>query len=120
MAVDPISLSASIITVANTGFSVGKFLLDRYSSYRNAPDEVLEIAHEVNICGTLMTPLGDKLKTGSVRYNVQFQRSVEGLISNVRTTHQLSSNGTYLTHRNLVRKDIQENTHTHTGERHFR
>lgn len=83
MAVDPLSLSASIVGLAETGFSLGKLLVNVFRTYKNAPEEVLEIAHEVNICCQLMAPFGERLKDGSARYNASFQESVEWLVKNV-------------------------------------
>jgi len=82
---EPVSLAASIVTLTDTGFSVGKLLLDTYSSYRNAPQEVLEIAHEVNICCSLMASMGEQLRTCSVQYSAEFQQSVAWLLQNVGT-----------------------------------
>jgi hypothetical protein len=79
---EPISLAASVIEVTNTGFALGKFLNETWLSYKNAPAEVLEIAHDVTICCELMTPLGEQLKTGSAYYTSRFQEAVEGLVKN--------------------------------------
>lgn len=84
MALDPISLSASIIALAEAGFAVGRFLSDTFKSYKNAPEDILEIAHEVNICSTLMGSLGEKLKDAALRYSESFRESVEYLVKNVR------------------------------------
>lgn len=81
---EPFSLATAIVELTKTGIALGKFLNDTWLSYRNAPAEVLEIAHEVTICCELMTPLGEQLKTGSVRYTSRFQEAVEGLVKNVR------------------------------------
>ena len=78
-----IGLAASIIELTNAGFSLGKFLNETWLSYQNAPTEVLEIAAEVSICCELMTPLGEQLKVGSVKYTSKFQSSVEALVKNV-------------------------------------
>ena len=80
---EPFSLAVSIVGLAETGFSVSKFLNETYGSYRNAPEELLEVAHEVTICSQLMTPLGERLKTRSMKYNPEFQTSVEWLVKNV-------------------------------------
>ena len=80
---ESISLAAGIIELTNTGFSLGKFLNETWLAYKNAPAEVLEIAHEVTICCELMTPLGEQLKSGSVHYTSKFQEAVEGLVKNV-------------------------------------
>ena len=80
---EPISLAASIIELSNEGCSVYKFLNETWLSYKNAPAEVLEIAHGVNICCELMTPLVEQLKAGSVKYTSRFQASIEGLVKNV-------------------------------------
>ena len=80
---DPVSLSASVLTLANAGLSISKFLKKTYSSYRGAPKEVLKIAHEVNICSHLMRPFAEKLKDRSLHYNPAFQTDVEYLVQNV-------------------------------------
>lgn len=80
---DPASLALGVLSASETAFSVTKFLTTTWSSYRNAPEEVLEIAHEVNICRCLMTPLGEQLKDGSLRYSDDFRISVEHLVENV-------------------------------------
>ena len=82
---DPMSLALGVASASETAFSVSKFLTSTWRSYRNAPEEVLEIAHEVNICRCLMTPFGERLKAGSTHYNTQFQSNVLALIENVGT-----------------------------------
>lgn len=84
MAADPISLSASIITLADTATSVGKFVLETFKTYKFAPEDLLEIAHDINICSTLMVPFGERLQSHAVEYNASFQESVEFLVKNVR------------------------------------
>jgi hypothetical protein len=79
---EPIALAASVIEVTNTGFALGKFLNETWLSYRNAPAEVLEIAHDVTICCELMSPLGEQLKTASAYYTSRFKEAVEGLVKN--------------------------------------
>jgi hypothetical protein len=78
-----LGVAASVIELINTGFELGKFLDNTYHDYRNAPTEVLEIATEVNICCELMQPLGEQLKTGSVRYTKRFENSVKALVQNL-------------------------------------
>ena len=80
---EPFSLATGIVEPTHAGFALGKFLNDTWLSYKNAPAEVLEIAHEVTICCELMTPLGDQLKTGSISYTSKFQEAVERLVKNV-------------------------------------
>ena len=87
---EPFSLATGIVQLSQAGFALGKFLNDTWLSYKNAPTEVLEIAHEVTICCELMSPLGEQLKSSSVRYTSRFQEAVEGLVKNVSYAEELS------------------------------
>ena len=84
-----IGLAASVIELTNTAFSVGKFLNETWLAYKNAPTEVLEIAHEVTLCYELMKPFGEQLKTSCVAYKPEFQQAVEWLVKNV--SHMLTT-----------------------------
>ena len=86
---EPLSLATGIVELSQAGLALGKFLNVTWLSYKNAPAEVLEIAHEVTICCELMNLLGEQLKSSSVRYNFKFQEAVEGLVKNVSYAREM-------------------------------
>lgn len=85
MAAEPISLATSILALTESGFSLGKTLLDALRSYQNAQEDIAEISHEVNVCSTLMRSFGERLMNGAVTYSEGFQEDLENLVENVRS-----------------------------------
>ena len=76
---EPISLAAGIVELTNTGFSLGKFLNETCLSYKNAPTEVLEIAHDVIVKTTTSAKGGlTTLKSPSQHPKSHFAEIREG------------------------------------------
>ncbi|KAF2724848.1 hypothetical protein K431DRAFT_134132 [Polychaeton citri CBS 116435] len=82
---DPFSIATGIIGLAETGTALASFLTDKYRAYRDAPEQILEIAHEVEFCAGLISVFeegierragdGEKVGAGS-----RFERDAGNLV----------------------------------------
>ena len=72
--------SATVTSLAETGFTAARSLNHAYETYKNAPNEVLDLASELNVCCTLMLSLADCLDDSLVKWNAEYS---EKLLQNV-------------------------------------
>jgi hypothetical protein len=80
---DPFSITVGVVGLADAGTTLAGFLTDKYKSYRDAPELILEIAHEVEFCAGLVDMFGSSLDRPGVKYPERFVRDAKGLVERV-------------------------------------
>ena len=84
---DPFSITVGAVGLADAGTSLAGFLTDKYRSYRDAPELILEVAHEVEFCAGLVDMFADSVDRADVGGKVpkKFVKDARGLVERVRT-----------------------------------
>jgi len=89
---DPFSVTVGIVGVVDGGLSLAGMLKEKISAYRNAENEIMELAHEVDLATNLIDMVGINLDSQqNLPKNVVKQS--KRLVSDVRSTiHFLTTN----------------------------
>ena len=58
---DPFSITVGIVGLVDGGLSLSKELKGKIVTFRHAEQEVLELAHEIDLCVTLLDVFGQSL-----------------------------------------------------------
>jgi len=77
---DPFSIMVGVVGLADAGTSLAGFLTDKYKTYRDAPELILEIAHEVEFCAGLVDMFGSNLDRPGAEYPERFVRDAKNLV----------------------------------------
>lgn len=77
---DPFSITVGVVGLADAGTSLAGFLTDKYKTYRDAPELILEIAHEVEFCAGLVDMFGTNLDRPGAEYPERFVRDAKNLV----------------------------------------
>ena len=80
---EPISSLSACLSVADAGVSVAKILKTTYKNYKGAEREILDVAHELEICRGLIIPFGEHLEARTGNYPDTIKNSVQHLIIRV-------------------------------------
>ncbi|KAI9665532.1 MAG: hypothetical protein M1831_001674 [Alyxoria varia] len=78
---DPLSLTTSIIALAETGTTLGKLIWDTCDSFRSARADMQDMAEEVDLITSLFAGLGSSMKRAPDLYSEEFRRMAKNLIS---------------------------------------
>lgn len=79
-AMDPFSIATGAVGLADAGTSLASFLTDKYKSYRDAPELILETANEVEFCAGLVDMFGSNLDRPGAEYPERFVRDAKNLV----------------------------------------
>lgn len=77
---DPFSITVGVVGLADAGTSLAGFLTEKYKTYRDAPELILEIAHEVEFCAGLVDMFGSNLDRPGAEYPEKFVRDAKNLV----------------------------------------
>lgn len=80
---DPLSITVGIIGVVDAGISLSERLKGRIDDYRNAEREVEELAHEIDLCTTLLDVFGESLDKPENAYPKNVARQTKRLVADV-------------------------------------
>jgi hypothetical protein len=80
---DPFSITVGIVGLADAGTNLAGWLTEKYKSYRDAPELLLEIAHEVEFCAGLVDMFGSSLDRPGVEHPKRFVRDAKVLVEKV-------------------------------------
>lgn len=83
---DPFSITVGIVGLVDGGLSLSKDLKNKIDDFKNAEREVIELAHEVDLCTTLLDVLGDSLDRPESAYPKNVVKQTRRLVEDVRTS----------------------------------
>ncbi|RMZ23039.1 hypothetical protein D0859_12929 [Hortaea werneckii] len=80
---DPFSITVGIVGLVDGGLSLSKDLKSKIDDFRNAEREVIELAHEIDLCTTLLDVLGDSLNGPENAYPKNIAKQTKRLVEDV-------------------------------------
>ena len=80
---DPFSLTVGIVGAVDGGLSLAEKLKGKIDDYRGAGREVEELAHEIDLCATLLDVLGDSLERPESAYPKNVVKQTWRLVGDV-------------------------------------
>lgn len=80
---DPFSITVGIVGLVDGGLSLSKDLKSKIDDFRNAEREVIELAHEIDLCTTLLDVLGDSLNGPENAYPKNIAKQTKRLVGDV-------------------------------------
>jgi len=80
---DPFSLTVGIIGLVDGGLSLSKELKEKIDDFRDAGREVIELAHEIDLCTTLLDVLGESLDRPENAYPKNVVKQTKRLVEDV-------------------------------------
>ncbi|KAK5738201.1 hypothetical protein LTR17_006231 [Elasticomyces elasticus] len=83
---DPFSITAGVIGVVDGGLSLSKMLVDRVQNFRRADEQIMELAHEVDLCNALLDELRPRLNLPRGSYPKNLVSVAEVLITRMSET----------------------------------
>ncbi|KAK3623027.1 hypothetical protein LTR56_021867 [Elasticomyces elasticus] len=83
---DPFSITAGVIGVVDGGLSLSKMLVDRVKDFNKAEEQIMELAHEVDLCSTLLDELRPRLNLPRGAYPKNLVSVAEVLITRMSET----------------------------------
>ncbi|KAK5682448.1 hypothetical protein LTS10_005576 [Elasticomyces elasticus] len=83
---DPFSITAGVIGVVDGGLSLSKMLVDRVQNFRRADEQIMELAHEVDLCNALLDELRPRLNLPRGSYPKNLVSVAELLITRMSET----------------------------------
>jgi len=81
---DPFSITVGIVGLVDGGLSLSKELKDKIDSFKDAGNEIIELAHEVDLCTTLVDVLGNGLDRPESVYPANVIKQTRWLVGDVR------------------------------------
>ncbi|RMY68921.1 hypothetical protein D0863_06802 [Hortaea werneckii] len=81
---DPFSITVGIVGLVDGGLSLSKDLKSKIDDFRNAEREVIELAHEIDLCTTLLDVLGDSLNEPENAYPKNIAKQTKRLVGDMR------------------------------------
>ncbi|RMX93470.1 hypothetical protein D0868_12839 [Hortaea werneckii] len=81
---DPFSITVGIVGLVDGGLSLSKDLKSKIDDFRNAEREVIELAHEIDLCTTLLDVLGDSLNGPENAYPKNIAKQTKRLVGDMR------------------------------------
>ncbi|KAI7194306.1 hypothetical protein KC363_g2209 [Hortaea werneckii] len=81
---DPFSITVGIVGLVDGGLSLSKDLKSKIDDFRNAEREVIELAHEIDLCTTLLDVLGDSLNGPENAYPKNIAKQTKRLVEDMR------------------------------------
>ncbi|KAI7120650.1 hypothetical protein KC352_g33071, partial [Hortaea werneckii] len=85
---DPFSITVGIVGLVDGGLSLSKDLKSKIDDFRNAEREVIELAHEIDLCTTLLDVLGDSLNGPENAYPKNIAKQTKRLVGDMRNVFQ--------------------------------
>jgi hypothetical protein len=83
---DPFSITVGIIGLVDGGLSLSKDLKGKIVTFRHAEQEVLELAHEIDLCVTLLDVFGQSLDRPENEYPKNVVKQTRRLVEDVCVT----------------------------------
>lgn len=80
---DPFSVTVGVIGVVDAGISLSKELKGKIDDFNNAEREVIELAHEIDLCTTLLDVLGDNFDRPENAYPKNVVKQTRRLVMDV-------------------------------------
>lgn len=80
---DPLSVSTSIVTLVNAGSQTAKALKYTYKTYHDAPQEISEIAAEIDLINGLFDNVAVSIERSPETYSEGFLKRATNMINNV-------------------------------------
>lgn len=84
---DPFSITVGIVGLVDGGLSLSKDLKSKIDDFRNAERDVIELAHEIDLCTTLLDVLGDSLNGPENAYPKNIAKQTKRLVEDVGSFH---------------------------------
>ena len=81
---DPFSITVGAVGLADTGTSLAKSLYGKVKSYKNAPNEIQEVAHDVETCTYMFNLLRSSVNANDANFTPEFKRIATNLVKKVQ------------------------------------
>ena len=85
---DPFSITCGVVGLVDTGLSLAKELKKRIDLYRSAERDITDLAHEVDLCTTLLDVFGETLDRPESAYPKNVVRQTKRLVADVSSSSQ--------------------------------
>ena len=82
---DPFSITVGIVGLVDGGLSLSKELKGKIVAFKHAEQEVMELAHEIDLCTTLLDILGQSFDRPENAYPKNVVKQTKRLVDDVGT-----------------------------------